>query len=95
MAGKHRPQARFVLIGHTHKPGVWRMPNGIVVINTGSFCRPFGALAADVTGGRLTVRKINFAAGQFRPGDTVEEFSLSRAWNLDGGTGIPTRGSTR
>lgn len=75
-ARAHRPAARFVLVGHTHRPGVWQDPRGTVVINTGSFCPPLGGLAVDLTEGRLAVRRIEFRAGEFRPGETVAEFSI-------------------
>ena len=74
LARRHRPKARFILIGHTHKPGVWRMATGIVVINTGSFCRPFGAMAADITPERITVRSVVSKRGAFHAGNKVAEF---------------------
>jgi predicted phosphodiesterase len=73
---KHRPKARFVMIGHTHKPGVWRMPSGIVVINTGSFCRPFGAMVAEISGDRIRVRRVVSRRGEFHPGPSEAEFPL-------------------
>jgi predicted phosphodiesterase len=76
LARKHRPRARFVMIGHTHKPGVWRMASGIVVINTGSFSQPFGALTAEVETGGIRVRKVEARGGAFHPGRTVAEFTL-------------------
>ena len=75
-ARKHRPRAQFILIGHTHRPGVWRNAGGVVVINTGSFCRPFGALAADIGSGFLRVRRIERRGGEFHPGRSVAEFPL-------------------
>jgi predicted phosphodiesterase len=76
LARRHRPRARFVMIGHTHKPGVWRMTSGLVVINTGSFTQPFGALAAEVEPGAIRVRKVESRGGEFHPGRTVAEFTL-------------------
>lgn len=75
-ARTHRPAAKFVLIGHTHRPGVVQAPGGVHVINTGSFCRPLGGWLADVTADRLVVRRIAVRRGEFRPGDVVAEFSL-------------------
>jgi hypothetical protein len=77
LARRHRPGARFILTGHTHYPGVWRMPDGLVVINTGSFCPPLGGLAVDVTPDRLIVRRVEFRQGAFRPGPATAEFSLA------------------
>jgi predicted phosphodiesterase len=76
LARKHRPRAKFVVIGHTHKPGVWRMASGIVVINTGSFTQPFGALAAEVESNAVRVRRVESRRGEFHPGRTVAEFTL-------------------
>lgn len=76
---QHRPQAKFILVGHTHHPGIWRRPDGVVVINTGSFSRPFGGLVVDVAPGRLTVRRIVARRGEFHPGLVVAEFALADA----------------
>ncbi len=73
----HRPAAKFVLIGHLHHPGIWRMPSGVTVINTGSFSRPFGACAVDLTADRLTVRRIDQRRGEFHPGRVLAEFPLA------------------
>jgi predicted phosphodiesterase len=82
LAREHRPRARFVLVGHTHRPGVWRMPSGVVVINTGSFSPPFGGYAVDLSPTTLTVRRIEFRAGEFQPGGVVAEFPLGRTADL-------------
>lgn len=76
LANRHRPRAQFILIGHTHKPGVWKMPSGIVVVNTGSFTRPFGAMAADVTADRVRVRVVESRRGGFHVGRKVAEFPI-------------------
>jgi predicted phosphodiesterase len=77
LATRHRPRASFIIIGHTHRPGVWRMPSGIIVINTGSFCRPFGAMVAEVGAATLLVRRVVRRDGAFHPGPQVAEFPLS------------------
>lgn len=77
LARRHRPKARFIVIGHTHRPGVWRTASGVVVVNTGSFCRPFGTMAADITADRLRVRRVDYRGGAFHPGGNVAEFPLS------------------
>lgn len=77
LAARHRPRAKVILVGHTHKPGVWRADNGVTVINTGSFCRPFGGLAADVTADSVTVRRVDLRRGHFVPGDKITEIPLT------------------
>jgi predicted phosphodiesterase len=77
IAAAHRPAARFMLIGHTHRPFVWTAPSGLTVINTGALCRPFGAQAVDLTPGRLTIRQIESRSGSFHPGRVVAEFALA------------------
>jgi predicted phosphodiesterase len=79
LAAEHRPRARFAIVGHTHRPGVWPTAAGVTVINTGSFSPPFGGMVADLAGGRLTVRRIEARRGAFHPGRTVAEFALGRA----------------
>lgn len=72
----HRPNAKFVIVGHTHRPGVRRTPAGVVVVNTGSFCRPLGGHAVDLTPGRIVVRRVDARGGEFHPGAVVAEFAL-------------------
>ena len=74
---RHRPQAKFVLLGHTHRPSVRHEPSNITVLNTGAFCPPFGCHAVDVTANRLTVRRIEEHRGEFHAGNSVAEFPLS------------------
>jgi predicted phosphodiesterase len=75
----HRPRAKFVLVGHTHRPGVWRQPDGIVVINTGSFTRPYGGCVVDILSEQLVVRRVTARREEFRVGATLAEFALARA----------------
>jgi predicted phosphodiesterase len=76
-AREHRPQAKFIVVGHTHRPGAWRTPSGVVVLNTGSFCRPLGGCVVDLAGERVTVRRIVSRAGAFYPDAVMAEFSLA------------------
>ncbi len=77
-ARTYRPDAKFFVIGHTHRPGAWTTPSGVVVINTGSFCQPFGGCAVDLAGSRVRVRRIISRKGEFRLGATCAEFSLAQ-----------------
>ena len=74
---RHRPQARFVISGHTHRPGIWREPNGIVAINTGSFCPPLSGQCVDLTATTLSVRPLEYRNGEVHPGTPVAEFPLA------------------
>jgi predicted phosphodiesterase len=75
----HRPRAKFIVVGHTHRPGVWRQSDGLVVINTGSFSAPFGGNVVDLHAGKLVVRRIVARRGEFHPGPVVAEFALAEA----------------
>lgn len=77
LAQRHRPKARFVVTGHTHRAGVWQPRAGITVINTGSYTVPVGAYAVDLTEQSLAVRQVLHQAGEFRPGRVVAEFPLA------------------
>ena len=79
IATTHRPAARFMLMGHTHRPGVWPLPSGLTLINTGSLTRPFGAYCVDLTPSRLAVRRIEFRSGEFHPGPVIADFALAEA----------------
>ncbi|MBI5693721.1 MAG: metallophosphoesterase family protein [Verrucomicrobia bacterium] len=74
---RYRPRARFVVNGHTHQPGVWRLPEGVTVINTGSFTLPLGAFAVDLSDSSLRVRRISRRGREFHPDAIVAEFALA------------------
>ncbi len=76
-ARRHRPQAQFILTGHTHRPGIWQRRGQPTVINTGSFCPPTGGQAVDLAGDRLRVRRIDYRGGEFYAGEVIAEFSLA------------------
>lgn len=73
----HRPQAQFIIVGHTHRPGAWSTRSGVVVINTGSLCRPFGGCAVDLADNRLSVRRIVRRGRDFHAGAPIAAFSLA------------------
>ncbi len=73
---RHRPRARFIISGHTHRRGIWPQPDGVTVINTGAFCPPGGSYAVDLTTAKLAVRDIVRRQGEFHLGATIAEFSL-------------------
>lgn len=73
----HRPAAGFIVIGHFHRPGVWKTASGRIVINTGSFCPPLGGAVVDVSAHRLVVRRVREVRGEFRPDAVLAEFALA------------------
>jgi predicted phosphodiesterase len=75
----HRPHARFLLMGHTHRSGAVRAPGGLTVINTGSFCAPANPCAVDLTAEKLVLRRIVRRGGMFRFGQTLATFALASA----------------
>lgn len=72
LARAQRSTAQVVVTGHVHFPGVWAVPRGPVVINTGSFLRPLGGALVDIADERVCVRRIErrrdggFCTGQLR-----------------------------
>lgn|GEM_PF-221807 len=77
VAKEQRATARVIITGHTHHPGVWRAPDGRILINTGSFTPPRGGRLVDVMSDRLIIRRIVRRGGEFRPGSTVTEIALA------------------
>jgi predicted phosphodiesterase len=77
LANTQRPRARLVVLGHTHHPGVWREAGGVTVVNTGTFCPPFGAQYVELQGDRVRVVRIVQREGAFHPGAVVAEFPLA------------------
>jgi UDP-2,3-diacylglucosamine pyrophosphatase LpxH len=56
------PEAEYVICGHTHRQGVWRVGMR-TIINTGSFGFPGRPRAVLVEGRRLEVRRIRYRGG--------------------------------
>jgi predicted phosphodiesterase len=68
-----RPNARYIVVGHTHYPGVWRRGQ-VTVINTGSFVLHFGALAVILDGTSVEIRKVKRQKEGFVLGKRVARF---------------------
>lgn len=71
----YRPETRCVIVGHTHRPGIWNR-HGYYVINTGSFLPVLGRLAVDFEDGIVTVHKVVFRERKFRLGRRVARFAI-------------------
>ena len=77
LARVFRPQARFIIVGHTHFPGVWEV-GPRVIINTGSFVPYFGVSAVTIASGRIEVRRIDIHHRQFVLGKLLRNFPFNR-----------------
>lgn len=70
-----RPHARVVVLGHTHRPGVWRR-GALWIVNTGAFMPPFAPRCVDLEADRVLVRRITARGGAFHPGPVVAAIAL-------------------
>ncbi|MEE4213204.1 MAG: metallophosphoesterase family protein [Parvularcula sp.] len=66
---------QFIVVGHTHKPGVWKR-GGITVINLGSYFPWPGTRCIDIEGATLVVRKVHKRQNAIRIGRVVATFEL-------------------
>lgn len=79
-AATHAPQASCFIFGHTHRRGIWRFGERVIV-NTGSFNfpgRPYLVLVEDSGVGIVDVRWRR-RARRYEPGQTVAEIPLPAA----------------
>jgi len=77
LAALHAPEARFVVLGHTHFSGVWSVGKRIV-INTGGFLPLSRSLSVELDDERLVVRRIVSENGRFQFGQEVASYDLKR-----------------
>ncbi len=74
---EHAPQARFAILGHTHRPGIWTI-NNRVIINTGAFGFPGRPRAVCLDDGRLEVWPIRCRGGLYEFGSKpLAEYQLA------------------
>ena len=74
---RYAPDARMIVIGHAHKPGVWTVA-GRRVINTGCFEAPWArARVVRVEGSAVEVRKVVKSKGQWLPGPVVACYDVA------------------
>lgn len=66
---------KFIVVGHTHNPGIWKR-RGQTVINLGSYFPWPGARCVDILDQRLEVRKIHKRPNAIKVGRTVASFEL-------------------
>jgi predicted phosphodiesterase len=75
LAKVFRPQAKFIVVGHTHFPGAWQIAPR-VIINTGSFLPYFGARAAIIESRWIEFRRIDLHQRQFVLGKLLRRFPV-------------------
>lgn len=68
------PEAKVIIIGHTHRAGIWELP-GRVLVNTGSITGPGRALTARVQGEQVVVQRIREGPRGYQAGETVARLS--------------------
>jgi predicted phosphodiesterase len=61
---QHAPETRFIVLGHTHRAGTWRVGQR-VVLNTGSFGFPGRPHAAVLENDTLTLVRIRLRRGRY------------------------------
>ncbi|MCK5113521.1 MAG: metallophosphoesterase family protein [Phycisphaerae bacterium] len=72
---RYAPQAKFLIMGHTHRSGVWKIGERII-INTGSIKKPRTALYIRIENDVLKVFRIRRDKKQLICGQLVEEFEV-------------------
>ncbi len=71
---KYAPEAKVIIIGHTHRAGIWNLP-GRVLVNTGSITGPGRALTARLQGEQVVVQRIREGPRGYQAGETVARLS--------------------
>ena len=72
----YSPQARFAILGHTHRPGIWKI-DGRVIINTGAFGFPGKPWAVCLQDNRLEVWPIILRGGLYEfAAEPIASFQL-------------------
>jgi hypothetical protein len=90
-AAAHAPDARVVLVGHTHRAGVERV-GGRTIINTGCFGVPGPALGVLIGDDGLTVRRLirgsSRARRRWRIGEGSMHADPTIRWSSTAGSGL-------
>jgi UDP-2,3-diacylglucosamine pyrophosphatase LpxH len=88
---EHAPDARYMLIGHTHRPGIWTIGER-TIINTGCFGFPGRPWAAVLENGELTIWRIsNLHRSGYRFDDRpLARFALTCMSNASRAAAQPT-----
>ncbi len=70
-----KPDARFMLIGHMHRAGIW-LRDGKVIINTGCFFPFVGRYFLRIEAAQIHVTHIRRGPGGFIPGNVHRTFQI-------------------
>lgn len=74
---RYAPNQRTLVIGHTHRPGLWQI-GGRTIINTGGFGVLGRPWAVYLNEAKLTVRKVLKTSEGFSAGAAVESLDVTR-----------------
>jgi predicted phosphodiesterase len=80
---RHQLPARVFVMGHTHRLGATQAPDGLIVINTGSFGPPCTAGVVDVATDHVRLRSVVRKRDAFCLGNTIAEFALAQVPNAE------------
>ncbi len=76
---QYRPEARVMVFGHTHLPGIWEL-GGRTFINTGGYISWGGALMVELEGSELRVFAVRKRGGLMAPAEEPQRtIHLDRA----------------
>lgn len=65
---RHCPEAKFLVMGHVHRPGVWSLENGEVTLcNTGGFMSVGKARMVEISDDTISLYRISEKPESFRP----------------------------
>lgn len=72
----HRPDARLMLIGHTHRAGIWQAKD-YTLVNTGSYQPLSKPLIVFIDERRASIHRVISQSGQFQVGPELYHRSLT------------------
>lgn len=78
LASRFALTPRFIVVGHTHNPGIWRRGDQVVV-NLGSYFPWPGARCIDIDDQTFSVRMIKKGKNRIEIGRVIESFELRSA----------------
>ncbi len=78
MVKRFNVKPEFLIIGHTHKPGIWNV-SGTWIINTGSFFIWPGAYCVDITPEGIVCQKISKLGRSLELAGEIRRFPLSES----------------